>query len=77
MASKSQFINRPWVGWYDDADIKVINLASDNSNDGVKFRTTGVHGYSTNDNVQFLAMKKGGGASMKASSFNRYRYTIL
>lgn len=62
MASKSQFINRPWVGWYDDADILQITLASPNSTDGVKFTTfPAAHGYITNDNVQFLAMKQDGG----------------
>ena len=61
MASKSQFINRPWVGWYDDADILQIILANDNGTDGVKFTTSPNHGYSTDDNVQFLVMRKDGG----------------
>ncbi len=57
MATKSQFINRPWIGWYIDADVLEIETVTNNSNDGAAFDTNGPHGLVANDNVQFINIK--------------------
>jgi len=63
MATKSQFINRPWIGWFNDADLVTVQSLTQVAQDGVVFEST-AHGYSTNDNIQFVSFRTRTGSAV-------------
>jgi len=63
MATKSQFINRPWIGWFNDADLKEVQSLTQVAQDGVVFEST-AHGYITNDNIQFVSFRTRTGSAV-------------